>query len=83
MIGARIFDGDVVCIRSQPDVESGEIAAVQVGDDEATLKRVKKFPDHIILEPENPNYRPMSFWDDEMSKVRILGKATHFISEVR
>lgn len=83
MIGARIFDGDIVCIRSQPDVESGEIAAVQVGDDEATLKRVKKFPDHIILEPENPNYRPLVFWDDEMAKVRILGKATHFISEVR
>lgn len=83
MIGARIFDGDIVCIRSQPNVENGEIAAVQVGDDEATLKRVKKFPDHIILEPENPNYRPLVFWDAEMEKVRILGKATHFISEVR
>lgn len=83
MIGARIFDGDIVCIRSQPDVESGEIAAVQVGDDEATLKRVKKYPDHIILEPENPNYRPLVFWDAEMERVRILGKATHFISEVR
>ena len=83
MIGARIFDGDVVCIHAQPDVESGEIAAVLVGDDEATLKRVKKFPDHIVLEPENPNYRPMSFWDAEMARVRILGKATHFISEVR
>ena len=83
MIGARIFDGDIVCIRSQPDVENGEIAAVQVGDDEATLKRVKKFPDHIILEPENPNYRPLVFWDEEMKTVRVLGKATHFISEVR
>lgn len=82
MIGARIFDGDVVCIHAQPEVESGEIAAVLV-DDEATLKRVKKYPDHIILEPENPNYRPLVFWDAEMEKVRILGKATHFISEVR
>lgn len=83
MIGARIFDGDIVCIRSQPEVESGEIAAVQVGEDEATLKRVKIYPDHIVLEPENPNYRPMTFWDEEMAKVKILGKATHFISEVR
>ena len=39
MIGARIFDGDVVFIRSQSSVENGEIAAVILGD-EATLKRV-------------------------------------------
>ena len=82
MIGARIYDGDVVCIHSQPEVENGEIAAVLVGD-EATLKRVHHYPDHIVLEPENPNYRPLVFWDADMAKVRVLGKATHFISCVR
>lgn len=82
MIGARILDGDVVCIHSQPEVENGEIAAVLI-EDEATLKRVFVYPDHIILEPENPSYRPMVFWDADMAKVRILGKATHFISAVR
>lgn len=83
MIGARIFDGDVVCIHSQPEVESGQIAAVLVGDDEATLKRVRFFSDHIVLEPENPVYRPLVFWDADMASVRILGLATHFISSVR
>lgn len=82
MIGARIYDGDVVCIHAQPEVENGEIAAVLI-EDEATLKRVRYYEDHIVLEPENPNYRPLSFWDEEMSKVRILGRATHFISPVR
>ena len=82
MIGARIYDGDVVCIHAQPEVENGEIAAVLI-DDEATLKRVYLHPDHIVLEPENPNYRPLSFWDADMAKVRVLGKATHFISPVR
>ncbi len=82
MIGARIWDGDVVCIHSQPEVENGEIAAVLI-EDEATLKRVFVHPDHIVLEPENPSYRPMVFWDADMAKVRILGKATHFISAVR
>lgn len=81
MIGARICDGDVVCIHSQPEVENGEIAAVLI-EDEATLKRVYVHPDHIVLEPENPDYRPMVFWDADMAKVRILGKATHFISSV-
>lgn len=82
MINARIFDGDIVCIRQQPEVENGEIAAVLI-DDEATLKRVKRFEDHIVLEPENPLYRPIVFWGEEMGKVHILGKATHFISTVR
>lgn len=86
MINARIFDGDIVCIRQQPEVENGEIAAVLIDgefDGEATLKRVKLFDDHIVLEPENPQYRPFAFWGDEMERVHILGKATHFISAVR
>ena len=43
MINARIFDGDLVYIRIQPEVENGEIAAVRIGD-EATLKRVYYTP---------------------------------------
>ena len=82
MINARIFDGDIVCIREQPAVENGEIAAVLIDSEEATLKRVKIFDDHIVLEPENPMYKPLVFWGEEMNSVRILGKATHFISRV-
>lgn len=82
MTGARIYDGDIVCIRQQPQVENGEIAAVLVKD-EATLKRVRVYEDHVVLEPENPDYRPLVFWDTDMENVRILGKATYFISAVR
>lgn len=82
MINARIFDGDIVYIRQQDEVESGEIAAVLIDGTEATLKRVRIFEDHIILEPENHMYKPLVFWDEEMNRVRIIGKATHFMSEV-
>lgn len=82
MINARIYDGDVVYIRQQEAVENGEIAAVLI-DDEATLKRVRLFDDHIALEPENPMYRPLVFWGDEMNSVRILGKAVAFTSSIR
>ena len=82
MINARIFDGDVVYIRQQDTVDSGEIAAVLI-DSEATLKRVRLFDDHISLEPENPQYRPIVLWGDEMNTVRILGKAVAFTSTVR
>lgn len=82
MINARIFDGDIVCIRQCPTVDSGSIAAVLI-DDEATLKRVLIFEDHIILQPENPTHKPLVFWDEDMNRVRILGLATHFISPVK
>lgn len=82
MINARIFDGDIVYIRSQDTVENGEIAAVLI-DNEATLKRVKLYDDHITLEPENPMYKPLSYWGEEMNEVRILGKAVAFTSIIR
>ncbi|MBR6377899.1 MAG: helix-turn-helix domain-containing protein [Oscillospiraceae bacterium] len=82
MINARIYDGDIVYIRQQPTVESGEIAAVLI-DNEATLKRVRLFSDHIALEPENPQYRPLVYWESEMNDVHILGLAVAFTSTVR
>lgn len=82
MINARIFDGDIVYIHQQETVESGEIAAVLI-DGEATLKRVRLFDDHISLEPENPQYRPLVFWGEEMNTIHILGKAVAFTSAVR
>lgn len=83
MINARIFDGDIVYIRQQDMVENGEIAAVLNSDGEATLKRVKLFEDHISLEPENPQYRPIVLWNEDMNNVRIIGKAVAFTSAIR
>ena len=82
MINARIFDGDIVYIRHQETVENGQIAAVLI-ENEATLKRVRLFEDHISLEPENPQYRPLVLWGDEMNTVQILGKAIAFTGSIR
>lgn len=82
MINARIYDGDIVYIHQQPTVEDGQIAAVLI-DNEATLKRVHLFPDHVVLEPENPQYRPLVYWENDMNSVRILGLAVAFTSTVR
>ena len=82
MVGARIFDGDIVYIRQQEEVENGEIAAVLI-DGEATLKRIRRFPESISLEPENPMYRPMILWGEDMNRARILGKAVAFTSAIR
>jgi len=79
MIGARIYDGDIVYIRQQPEVENGQIAAVRVGD-EATLKRVYYHDRGLILQPENPAYSPMVFTDQVLEDVEVLGLAVGFTS---
>ena len=79
MINARIHDGDIVYIRQQPAVNNGEIAAVLI-EEEATLKRVYVYEDHVVLQPENPAYAPLVYFKDAMQAVRILGKAVGFTS---
>ena len=76
MIGARIHDGDLVFIRSTPQVDNGQIAAVII-DDEATLKRVYYYPENnmMILKPENSKYKDLIYIGDKLEPVRILGLA--------
>lgn len=72
----RMRDGDVVIVRKQDDVESGEVAVVMVNGDSATVKRIKKGPSGITLIPNNPVFDPMFYTNDEIQTlpVRILGK---------
>ena len=82
MINAHIFDGDLVFIKEQPDVDNGEIAAVVI-DNEATLKRVYKYPSRIALRPENPLFPVLQYEGAELGNVRIIGKAIAFLGQVR
>ena len=79
MINARINDGDIVYIKSQPTVENGQIAAVMV-DNETTLKRVFLYQNKIVLQAENPKYEPWVYVNEELNSIRILGKAVGFFS---
>jgi len=47
---------------------------VYVNGYDATLKRVIKNPDHIILQPLNPMYEPLMYdYNDEDNPVTIAG----------
>lgn len=84
MIGARIHDGDLVYIRQQPTVETGQIAAVLIdGTEEKLLKRVFIHTDSIVLQAENPAYSPLVFVGTDMNNVRIIGKAVGFTSIIK
>lgn len=72
----RIKEGDIVIVRKQPDVESGEIAVILVNGDEATVKQVQRFDGGINLIPTNPAYSVLTFTNAQIESlpVRILGK---------
>ena len=72
----RICEGDIVIVRKQDDVESGEIAIVMVNGDNATIKRLLKYEDGIRLMPTNPAYEPLYFTNDEILEkpVKVSGK---------
>ncbi|OMF95088.1 LexA family transcriptional repressor [Paenibacillus sp. FSL R7-0333] len=72
MIGSRIYDGDLLLIRTQEEVEDGEIAAVLI-DDEAVLKKVYKQNNTLILQSANPDYPPIILTGKE-NNIRIIGK---------
>lgn len=82
MTGAGIQDGDIVYIRRQEEVENGQIAAVMVGDEEATLKRFYQESNVIQLVSENPTIPPKVFIGEAISQIRVVGLAvayTHII----
>lgn len=72
----KISNGDVVIVRKQDDCENGEIGVVLVNGDEATVKRIKKRPEGLMLIPNNPAYEPMFYSNEEIENlpVRIIGK---------
>ena len=81
MIGARIYNGDIVYVRRQPTVENGEIAVVLV-DNEATVKRVFMHPDRIVLKPENETLSEMVYKKGDGHEVSVLGKVLYVKGKV-
>lgn len=73
-----ICDGDVVCIRSQPEVEQGQIAAVRIGE-EATLKHFHRQGDTVMLLADNAAVcPPMIYAGPQLNEIQIEGRAVGF-----
>lgn len=71
MSGDRIYDGDVVIVRKQESIEPHEIAVVSVGNEDATLKRVRIINGNAVLLSSNPEYDPIVV---PASEVKVIGK---------
>ena len=70
------IDGDTVIVRRQESADTGDSVIAMINGDEATIKRLKRTEDGIILIPNNPQYLPMTYSNDQIKTlpVRILGK---------
>ena len=76
MTGSRIFDGDLLYIKSCSYVESGQLAIVLIAHQEATVKKVIWKKDLMILEATNPTYENRYFTKQEVEQlpVQIIGR---------
>lgn len=80
MIGAHIFDGDLVFVKTGEFVEDGRIGVVRI-EDEYTLKRIYRGENYLELRSENPKYPPIII-RGEQENAEIIGKAVQFLSRV-
>src|SRR3990172_5079507 len=79
MRDARIFDGDLVLVKVQPQALPGEIVVAMV-DDEVTVKRFQMDGKAVVLTPENEAFAPIRI--GEGTRFRILGKVSAVFRKV-
>lgn len=70
----KIEDGDLLLIRKQTSVDSGDIGAFLVDGEEGYVKRVKYDTDYVTLISLNPAYEPIYFVGEQVKRVRVVGK---------
>lgn len=79
----EIKDGDTVLIdQSQTDIFAGMVYAVGV-EDTIMVKRIEKHPRKLVLLSDNKEYEPIFLSDDEMDRVRMIGKVLWICRELR
>ncbi len=84
MIDALVDDGDLILVRSQPQVETKEMAVVEIVDEAnesgATLKYFYNLGDTVELRPANPDpaYQPIVVQPEQ---VRVRGKVIGVIRQ--
>lgn len=79
MLGAGIYDGDIIIVNRTPAAENGDIVVAMVGDEvsgeaSATVKRFYKENGHYRLQPENDAFEPII-----VDEVALLGKVVTLI----
>ena len=79
MINSQIYPNSLIFVKEVNDVDSGSIAVILINGEEATVKKVIKKDEMLILEASNPNVETRYFSKDEVESlpVKIIGKVLY------
>lgn len=77
MINAHIVEGDLVLVRRQTSAEPGDVV-VALLDNEATVKRLGRQGDAVMLRPEHPTMPPIVVRPGQ-KEFKILGKVVGLV----
>jgi DNA polymerase V len=79
MIGAGIFNGDLLIVDRSLEASSGKVVIAEV-DGQLTVKRLLKLNDGFSLQSENSSYPPIEL--QEGNEVVVWGVVTHVIHDL-
>jgi repressor LexA len=82
MRDAGMFDGDYVVVRQQEDARDGDVVVAYLGDDEATVKVMRKKGGTLELEPRNASYKSIRI-DSKRQNLRIGGKVVGLVRRIK
>ena len=79
-----IMDGDLVLVRLQDEIDSGDLAVVIVDEEDGVIKRVQYSTNKVTLVSENAEkFPPRVFEKADISRLRIWGKAIDLKRKLR
>lgn len=68
----KISHGDIVIVRKQPCVDSGQIGIFLINGEEATIKKFSQHKQGITLIALNPDYEPLFFTYSEVEEFPVI-----------
>lgn len=69
----KIEDGDIIIVRKQDSVDSGDIAVLMLDGEEGLVKKVVYGETWIELHSFNPEYKTRRFENEEVLRLRVVG----------
>ena len=79
MVGAGIFDGDFVVVRSQATAENGDLVVAGIPGEEATVKHLRRDGKTVVLVPSNPDFDELRF---PAADVTVFGRVVTVLRRI-
>ena len=78
----KIEDGDIIVVRKQSSVDSGQIAVVLIDNEDGVVKKVVYDKNSVELISINPMYPPRYFVGSDIHRLSIVGLVKQIIKDI-